>query len=191
MFRPGKHLRIQAGLLLAVLLLFPGSLALGRNRGNPGWGLEIRGGLLAHDVDHLWSNLHVEKGIDFNLELVLLIPSLRVLSGCICPNLGATVNSLGNTSKVYAGFLWEWMTREGIFLALGLGAAVHDGELNDPVPGRKLLGARVLFRVPLELGYRLNQRWRISLMFSHISNGYTAEYNQGLDVLGLRIIYRL
>lgn len=153
------------------------------------WFGEIRTGILAHDVDHLWSNMHVEGGIDFNLELVFFQPSLRLLSGIIRPNLGITVNSRGYTSKVYAGFLWEWQTRQGMFLDLGLGVAIHDGELNATVPGRKLLGRRVLFRIPVEVGYRLSVRWRISLMFSHMSNGYTAEYNQGLDVLGLRVGY--
>lgn len=151
---------------------------------------EVRAGILAHDVDHLWSNLHVEGGIDFNLELVFFKPSLRLLSGIILPNVGVTVNSRGYTSKLYAGFLWEWKTRQGLFLDLGLGVAIHDGELNTVVPGRKLLGRRVLFRIPVEVGYRLSVRCRVSLMFSHVSNGYTAEYNQGLDVLGLRIGYR-
>ena len=153
------------------------------------WFAEIRTGILAHDVDHLWSNLHVEGGIDFNLELVFFKPSLRLLSGIILPNVGVTVNSRGYTNKLYAGFLWEWQTRQGLFLDLGLGAAVHDGELNTVVPGRKLLGRRVLFRIPVEVGYRLSVRCRVSLMFSHVSNGYTAEYNQGLDVLGLRVGY--
>jgi len=155
------------------------------------WTVELRSGILAHDVDHLWSNMQVEGGVDFNLEMVLFHRSLKLLAGSICPNLGVTINSRGYTSKLYAGFLWEWETRLGVFLNLGLGAAVHDGELNDLVPGRKLLGSRILFRIPVELGYRISVRWRVSLMFSHISNGYTAEYNQGLDVLGLRISYRL
>ena len=165
--------------------------AAARERTERKWTVELRGGLLAHDVDHLWSNLHMEGGVDFNLEMVLFHPLLKLLAGSICPNLGVTVNTLGFTSKLYVGFLWEWETRAGLFLDLGLGAAVHDGELNDVEPGRKLLGSRILFRIPIEVGIRLSRRWRISLMFSHISNGYTAEYNQGLDVLGLRIVYRL
>jgi hypothetical protein len=153
--------------------------------------VELRGGVLAHDVDHLWSNLHLEEGVTFNLEMVLFVPSRRLLSGRLCPHLGLTVNSRGYTSMVYAGFLWEWQNRWGWFLDLGLGAALHDGELNAFRPGRKLLGSRLLFRIPIELGFRLSARWRLSLLFAHVSNGYTAEYNQGLDVLGLRIIYRL
>jgi hypothetical protein len=190
-----QHHRISSGVWLLGLFLILGwmpqlSAKPGEEAGRS-WTVELRGGILAHDVNHLWSNMHVEGGIDFNMELVLFHPSLKLLTGFICPNLGVTINSLGYTSKLYAGFLWEWQTRSGLFLDLGLGAAVHDGELNDYVPGRKLLGARILFRIPVELGYRISARWRLSLMFSHISNGYTAEYNQGLDVLGLRISYRL
>jgi lipid A 3-O-deacylase len=150
---------------------------------------EIRAGILVHDVDHLWSNMHVEKGIDVNLEILFFRPSMSLLYGSIFPNLGITINDRGNTSKIYAGFLWEWTTRHGFFLDLGLGAAIHDGELNTPVPGRKLLGTRALFRIPVEIGFRISGRLRLSVMFSHVSNGYTAEYNQGLDVLGLRCGY--
>ena len=150
---------------------------------------EIRIGIFAHDVDHLWSKMHLEEGIDFNAEILFSRPCIRALSGILFPNLGITINDSGNTSKCYAGFLWEWTTRWGIFLDLGLGVAIHNGELNTPVPGRKLLGCRVLFRIPFELGYRISSRFRISLMFSHVSNGYTTEYNQGLYVLGVRLGY--
>lgn len=150
---------------------------------------EIRIGVLAHDVDHLWSNMHVEDGIDWNVEILFLRPCLRLLSGTIYPNLGVTINDRGNTSKGYIGFLWEWTVRRRFFLDIGLGAALHNGELNNPVEGKKRLGCRVLFRIPFELGVRISRRLRLSLMFAHVSNGYSAEYNQGLDVLGLRLGY--
>ncbi len=175
--------------LMGISVQSRGLAAESQNPPEKKWFGEIRTGILAHDVDHLWSNLHLEGGVDFNLELVFFKPSLCLLSGIIRPNLGVTVNSRGYTSKLYAGFLWEWQTRQGLFLDLGLGVAIHDGELNTFVPGRKLLGRRVLFRIPVEVGYRLSIRCRVSLMFSHMSNGYTAEYNQGLDVLGFRFGY--
>jgi hypothetical protein len=150
---------------------------------------EIRIGLLIHDVDYLWSNMHIEGGIDFNAEVLFSVPRIRIFSGIILPNLGLTINDRGNTSKVYLGFLWEWVFRNGFFLDLGLGAAVHNGELSPPAENRKLLGSRVLFRIPFEMGFRVSRRLRLSLMFSHVSNGYTAEYNEGLDVLGLRLGY--
>lgn len=162
---------------------------LKENENNRGLLREIRAGILAHDVDYLWSNMHVESGIDVNLEVLFLRPSLSLLGGTIFPNLGITVNDRGNTSKIYGGFLWEWQHRSGLFLDLGLGAAIHDGELDTPLPARKLLGTRMLFRIPVEVGFRVSNRIRLSLMFSHVSNGYTAEYNQGLDVLGLRCGY--
>lgn len=150
---------------------------------------EIRTGIMLHDVDFFWSNKNVENGIDYNLEILFSRPSFCLLSGMVFPGLGVTVNDRGNTSKIYGGFLWEWETRTGLFLDLGLGAAIHDGELNIPVPERKLLGKRVLFRIPVEIGFRMSTRFRLSLMFSHVSNGFTAEYNQGLDVLGVRCGY--
>ena len=150
---------------------------------------EIRIGIFIHDVDYLWSNMHVEDGLDLNAEILFTCPRVRVLSGILFPNLGITINDRGNTSKGYLGFLWEWMLGNKFFLDLGLGAAIHNGKLNPPAEGEKLLGCRVLFRIPFELGVRISRRLRLSIMFSHISNGYTAEYNEGLDVLGLRLGY--
>lgn len=56
---------------------------------------------------------------------------------------------------------------------------------------RKELGARNLFRIPVEAGFALHDRLRISLLFDHISNGYLAWPNEGLDTLGFRIGIRI
>jgi hypothetical protein len=77
-----------------------------------------------------------------------------------------------------------------LFFDLGLGAAVHDGNLDDRDPTRKALGSRVLFHIPLELGYRLDEHDSLSVYFEHTSNAYTQEFNEGLDRLGLRYGYR-
>ena len=154
------------------------------------WLHEIRVGVLAHDVDGLWSGPKEESGVDFNAELIFGRPSFCLLSGMVRPNLGLSINNRGDTSKLYGGLLWELETKSGFFLNLGVGLAVHNGELKTSDEDKKELGSRVLFRIPIEFGYSLSKHHRVSIMFDHVSNAYLAEKNQGLDTLGIRYGYR-
>ena len=155
-----------------------------------GWLREIRLGVLAHDVDSLWSGSRREGGIDVNGEMIFSHSIFSLLSGNVRPNLGVSINTQGDTSKLYGGMLWQLDAKTGIFLDLGLGAALHDGELETSDEDKKALGSRILFRVSIEVGYGLNEHHRISILFDHISNGYFADPNEGLDTLGLRYGYR-
>ncbi|MCK4942515.1 MAG: hypothetical protein KAS65_03010, partial [Candidatus Aminicenantes bacterium] len=56
--------------LMGISVQSRGLAAESQNPPEKKWFGEIRTGILAHDVDHLWSNLHLEGGVDFNLELV-------------------------------------------------------------------------------------------------------------------------
>ena len=152
-------------------------------------GLEIRGGVLAHDVPNLWSGFRLERGVDINGE-VLFGSGLPILGGSIRPALGASINTAGGTSKAYLDARWEIETPSGIFFGLGLGAAVHDGNLDVTEPDRKALGSRVLFHIPLELGFRFDERHSVSVFFEHMSNSSLADHNEGLDSIGLRYGYR-
>jgi hypothetical protein len=158
--------------------------------GESGRFFEIRGGLLAHDVDNLWSHTRKEDGIDFNAEVLFCRPRFRIVSGLVRANLGISLHSRGETSKLYAGLIWEYETGWGLFLDVGLGLAVHTGELDSDDMSRKWLGSRVLFRVPLEMGYALDEHHRISILFDHVSNAGLATPNEGMDTLGIRYGYR-
>lgn len=186
------------------------------------WFVEIRGGVLDHDVRGLWSGTSVEEGLDNNLELISAPLRISFIPGGFHANVGGSANTHGGTSKVYAGILWEVEFQNGIFFNLGLGGATHDGELVyrpsrylnlDQAIGRralyvyyfmrgtmfrftldhnrKELGSRNLFRVPFEVGFALHENLRFSMMFDHISNGYLARPNEGLDTLGFRIGIRI
>lgn len=143
-------------------------------------------GLLAHDVDNLWSGSSAEGGFDVNAEIVFKKPGLFLWRGGILPNLGVTLNNQGDTNTLYGGFIWEFVSKTGIFFSTGLGLAVHNGELETDDDQKKALGSRVLFRIPFEIGVTIGLRHRISVLFAHISNAYLADPNQGLDVLGVR-----
>lgn len=146
----------------------------------------VRLGLLAHDVGGLWSHSRAEGGVDVNAEIVFKKPSLRLLEGTILPNLGVSINSHGGTSKAYGGLLWEFLFDNGLFANSGVGLAVHNGQLESENANKKKLGSRVLFRIPIEFGFSLYERHRISVLFDHISNAYLASPNEGLDTLGVR-----
>jgi len=146
-------------------------------------------GVLAHDVGGLWSGTRKEDGMDINAEIVFDRPGLSVLAGTLRPNLGLSINSCGDTTKFYGGILWEINTQSGIFLATGLGAAVHNGKLQTDDTDKKSLGSRILFRIPIELGYQVTARHSLSLMFDHVSNAGLARSNEGLDTIGIRYGY--
>jgi len=155
-----------------------------------GFVYEIKAGVLAHDVDGLWSGFRLEdQTADINIEAILS-PSLPFLWGTIRPAVGGTINTRGQTSNAYVDARWETGAPVGIFFALGLGAAVHNGHLEPDAVDRKALGSRVLFHIPIELGYRFDAHNSLSVYFEHMSNANTSDNNEGMDFLGLRYGYR-
>lgn len=150
---------------------------------------EIKLGVLAHDVGGLWSGFNREDGVDINFEAIL-DPSWAVLGGALRPAFGVAVNTAGDTSKLYLDARWEYEWAAGPFVAIGLGAALHDGKLDDGHRDRKALGSRVLFHIPAELGYRFDRHHSLSAYFDHVSNAFLAKENDGMDTLGLRYGYR-
>jgi lipid A 3-O-deacylase len=178
---------IGRGLLLAL------SLGLGATashaQGASPFFYEAKFGVLAHDVPNLWSGFRLERGVDINAE-VILAPALPLLGGAIRPAIGGSVNTEGYTSKGYIDARWQLETASGVYFGLGLGAAVHDGHLGPDALDRKALGSRILFHIPIEIGYRFDQHNSLSVYFEHMSNGYTRAYNEALDSLGVRYGYR-
>ena len=151
---------------------------------------EWRFGALMHDYD-LWAHERRESGFDINSEVVFGRLPVDMPAGTLRPNFGVSLSTAGDTSRLYGGVLWQFGERSGPFLDLGIGLAVHDGDLdNRRRTDRKRLGSRVLFRIPLEVGYSFDGRHQLSVMFDHISNGYLAKPNEGMDSLGLRYGYR-
>ncbi len=151
---------------------------------------ELKAGILAHDVPDLWSGFRLEdNAADLNLE-VSFSPTLPFLFGVLRPAIGASINTRGDTSHAYLDARWEIELSPRLFLATGLGAAIHDGETGPVAPDKKALGSRVLFHIPIELGVRLDGRNSLSVYFEHISNGYTQDFNEGLDRIGVRYGYR-
>lgn len=151
---------------------------------------EIRLGVAAHDVDGLWSGESKEAGPDVCGQIAFNRPLLRLLAADAYPTLGLSLNTRGDTSKIYGGILLEWSVRSAFFIATGVGLALHDGELETSSTDCKALGSRVLFRIPVEVGVVIDHHYRFVLAFDHISNAYLASPNQGMDTIGLMVGYR-
>ena len=151
---------------------------------------EMRIGLAAHDVDGLWSGDSKETGPDLCAEIVFNRSLFALLDFVAYPNAGITINTRGNTSKVFGGFRVEWQPLSRLLVTTGLGVALHDGKRDTDLADRKSLGSRVLFRIPIEIGWAINARYRLWLAFDHISNAYLFSPNEGLDTLGLMVGYR-
>ena len=180
------HLRLIALLLAVAVASLP---ARAEDRKTAEWLNEIKVGVLHHDTDNLWSGFNREDGIDFNIEAIFS-PRYDVLGGTIRPALGASINSVGDTSKIYGGLRWQYETPDGLFFGVGLGGAVHDGDTDLKTADRKALGSKLLFHIPLEVGYRFEGKHALSVYFDHVSNAYTQDANEGMDTLGLRYGYR-
>lgn len=149
-------------------------------------------GALAHDVPDLWSGFRVEdNAVDINLEAKFAAAWALPL-GVIRPVVGGTINTRGDTSHAYIDARWEVECPSGVFFGLGLGAAVHDGEIGGPGsdPRMKWLGSRVLFHIPVEVGLHLDGHNDLSVYFEHTSNADTQDNNEGLDRIGVRYGYR-
>ena len=155
----------------------------------PSWLHEVKLGVLHHDTGGLWSGFRRESGVDVNLEAIFS-PHIQILGGAIRPAFGGSVNTAGDTSKLYAGLRWQYEHISGIFFGVGLGGAVHNGDLHLQHNDRKALGSRVLFHIPIEIGYRFDGKSALSAYFDHISNANFADANEGMDTLGVRYGYR-
>ncbi|MET0639656.1 MAG: acyloxyacyl hydrolase [Hyphomicrobium sp.] len=183
-----NFVRCAATLLTALIAL--GAVTGGASAEDMLYALKI--GALAHDVPDLWSGFQVEKNaVDINIEAQF--NAAWVLPwGAIRPVIGGSINTRGDTSDGYIDARWQGDCPSGLFFGIGLGGAIHDGEIGGPGsdPDKKWLGSRVLFHIPMEVGYHLDEHNDISVYFEHMSNAYTQKYNEGMDRVGLRYGYR-
>lgn len=150
---------------------------------------EIRIGALKHDAG-VFVTRQEHAGIDANVEFLFVSPEFLEIVWSPRPHLGVTVNPRGATSQAYFGLTWDVDLFAGLFFEVGLGGAIHDGELETRDPDRKSLGCRWLYRESVSLGYRFAGRHSVSVLLDHMSNNGRCDRNAGMDMLGLRWGYR-
>jgi len=148
----------------------------------------MRFGLSLHDVNLLGNQK--EEGTDGVAEILFRSPELLAPIGSPRPHLGVAVNSAGDASQFYGGLTWTSVPAGRLLLEVSLGGTIHNGQLNGNDPERKTLGSRVLFRESIAVGYDLDGRRSLLLVFDHESNARLARHNEGLNNIGLRWGYR-
>lgn len=174
-------------------------------------------GVYKHDVTFVGKAVGLgaagrEDGVDVHLGYRTdRIESLRWLGK---PQVHAmvSINSENTSNFVAAGFNWriELGQPGGFYLRPGMGLAYTDGKAGLPpanAPGltdeerarrtelyytRIDFGSHVLFEPELALGYDLNDSWSAELSYTHLSNGqiFHQGKNQGLDDVGVRLVYK-
>ena len=152
---------------------------------------EIRLGVMAHSVEPG----HSEGGADVNLELLFRRPAIAfdnsVADFLFRPrvHVGTSINTIGDTSQVYAGFSWDLRITERLSFEATFGGAWHDGPLSGSAPDS--YGCRLNFRESASLGYALDERWTVYATIAHMSNANLCSHNSGITSAGVRLGYKL
>lgn len=140
-------------------------------------------GVLLHDLDGYGGT---ESGLDLAIEL-----RGAPLTGAFWndvfsprPHIGVNLSDSGGTDSLYAGLTWTAGIGERGYVSVDFGGAVHDGKLKRADPGQAALGSRILFHEALEVGFRLDERWRLGLRIEHMSNADLTAPNDGITDLG-------
>ena len=158
---------------------------------------ELRGGLFAHSVDepgNFFGVFNTERLQDLNVELLFDTPGLTewVSLGELRPHVGATLNTAGLESMVYAGVSWTVPVFDSpVFVEGTFGGAVHNGSVNGGavMPARDL-GCSLLFRESLSVGVQVSDKASIMATIEHASNANLCNGNRGLTNMGIRFGYK-
>jgi lipid A 3-O-deacylase len=152
---------------------------------------EVRFGVLAHSI----VGNNSEDGIDLNLELLFRRPAISydsfLVDLALRPrlHLGASINTVGDTSQIYAGLTWDLRITERLSLEVAFGGAFHDGPTGAHLADS--YGCVLNFRESLAPGYALSERWIVYGTVSHMSNADLCDHNTGLSSAGVRLGYKL
>ena len=156
---------------------------------------EVFAGVYAHEVDTPFTLAVGEDGAD--IAAGYRFKPIRALSaiGSPAPYLIASLNTAGDTSFAGVGLAWT-IGKGPVYLRPAVGLVVHNGpKLRiDPVLRRHTeLGSRVLFEPEIALGYRLDPRVSLEASWMHVSQGrlFNGRQNPGIDMMGVRVSYRL
>lgn len=186
------------------------------NTGSKAEAAELMVAVLAHDVTFIGDVIGVgtagrEGGTD--LQIGVRSAPIEALKRIGRPQAHAFVsfNSEDTSNFVAAGLSWPISLSKQVYIRPGMGLAYTDGEAGLPAvnaPGltaqeiqRRLklyntridFGSHLLFQPELSVGMVLSPRLSAELTYIHLSNGqiFAQGKNQGLDDVGLRLIYKL
>lgn len=178
---------------------------------------EVLGGIYAHDVTFIGDAFGVgsagrEDGDGVDVQLGLRSGRIDWLSLLAGPQAHVIVslNTRGFSNFAAAGLSWPIALGHRFYFRPGLGLALTDGKAElapvnapgltptqiadrlDAYQHRIDFGSHLLFEPELAFGAHLGPRWDTELSWVHLSNGQIFHHgkNQGLDDVGLRLVYR-
>jgi lipid A 3-O-deacylase len=145
-----------------------------------------------------------KEGENAELELVSSSPDFLNIIGSPRPYIMVSGNvSNDGVNFGGVGLLWRWEFADGWAFEPGFGYIVHDGERDNPFPDNtaeaeafseehQLLGSHDLFRTSFALEREFGPRFAGQLYWEHMSHGQVLDTgrNQGLDYVGVRLLYR-
>ncbi|RYY94998.1 MAG: hypothetical protein EON61_23075 [Alphaproteobacteria bacterium] len=164
----------------------------------------VRLGVMKHNICVSdCKNADKESGVNINGELRFASPDWLGWAGSPHPYVMASVNTDGNTSYGGFGLEWDWQFAQGWRLEPGFGYVMHDGTSNNPYANgtpeaadfaedNVLLGSKDLFRSSLALTWDIAPTWAVQGIYEHLSHGQIlgTGRNQGLDEIGVRVVWR-
>ena len=189
--RPSRSARLGtaiAGVLTAALLVAGSPSACAG-----GLAEEVRFGVYDQNIEPAGHSY--ENGLAINGEVLfsrIFAPSGSQLADAVLgfrPVIGGTYSMQRDTDKLYAGLSWTIPLVAGLFVESNLGAALHDGALDDPNGAH--YGCHVNFWESVSAGYDIDAHWRLLLTADHFSNADLCAANRGLTQGGVRLGYRL
>ena len=171
------------------------SVALFAASAAPAAAQEVFVGAYAHGVDTPFTFNTGESGLDLQGGYRFAPIEGLAAIGKPAPYVLASLNTCGDTSFVGAGLAWK-IGKGPLYLRPGVGLVIHDGpaERVDLTTGTHTeLGSRVLFEPEIALGVRVSDRVGIEASWVHISHArlFNSQQNPGIDMMGLRLTYRL
>jgi lipid A 3-O-deacylase len=144
-----------------------------------------------------------EEGANIEFDIVSSSPDFLNLIGSPRPYLMTSINTDDGVSFAGVGLIWRWEFADGWAFEPGFGYIIHDGEIDNPFilgtpqaaafeAEHQLLGSRDLFRSSFALEREFGSRFAAQLYWQHMSHGQILDEgrNQGLDYVGIRLIYR-
>ncbi len=156
---------------------------------------EVFAGFYAHEVDTPFTFATNEGGAD--VEIGYRFAPLEALDfiGKPAPYVIGSLNTVGDTSFAGLGLAWK-LGKGPVYVRPGIGIVIHDGPANriDPVVMRHTeLGSRVLFEPEVAVGVKVSERTAVEASWVHISQGriFNARQNPGIDMMGVRLNFRL
>lgn len=107
------------------------------------------------------------------------------------PEIGATLSLAGRENLVHANLNWQFGIFDSpLYLELGLGAALTDGQLTGAVAPARNMGCALNFYESAGIGAHLSETITATVRYEHISNLGLCSQNQGLSNFGLMIGFK-